>query len=267
MDRRAIGIFDSGLGGLTAARVLEDILPYENLIYFGDTANMPYGPRSREDIVRLARQNARLLQSRGVKAILVACGTVSSNAMEILREAFDIPFFGVIEPAVLAAAEATESGRVGVIATEASIRSGAYKRALEGCGKALRVFERACPSFVPLVEGGHFSPRDDLVKAAVEEELRELKKAGVDTLILGCTHFPLLEEAIGEYMGGDVQLVSSGGEAALALADFLRQEDMLTDSREKGKRIWLTSGDAGSFAQSAAVFLGHELAAENASQG
>ena len=262
MDRRAIGIFDSGLGGLTAARVLEDILPFENLIYFGDTANMPYGPRQREDIVRLARRNARLLTSEGVKAILVACGTVSSNAMAELEEEFDVPFFGVIDPAVLAAAEATESGRVGVIATEASIRSGAYKRALEGCGKALRVYDRACPSFVPLVESGHFYPRDSLVKAAVEEELRELKKAGVDTLILGCTHFPLLEEAISDYMGGDVQLVSSGGEAALALAEHLRREDLLTDARERGQRRWLTSGDAETFARSAAVFLGHELEAE-----
>ena len=264
MDRRAIGIFDSGLGGLTAARVLEDVLPYENLIYFGDTANMPYGPRDRDDIVSLARHNARLLHENGVKAILVACGTVSSNAMEELEKEFDLPFFGVIRPAVLAAAEATESGRVGVIATEASIRSGAYRRALEGCGKAVRVFDRACPSFVPLVESGHFSPRDALVKAAVEDELKELKKAGVDTLILGCTHFPLLGEAIADYLGRDVHLVSSGGEAALALADYLRREELLSDAREKGQRRWLTSGDADSFARSASVFLGHGLVAEKA---
>lgn len=264
MDRRAIGVFDSGLGGLTAARVLEETLPFENLIYFGDTANMPYGPRSREELVALACHNAELLSERGVKAILVACGTVSSNAMTELRERFDVPFFGVIEPAVLAAAEATESGRVGVIATEASIRSGAYRRALEGLDRGIRVFDSPCPSFVPLVESGHYSPRDGLVKSAVEEELAQLKKAGVDTLILGCTHYPLLEDAIADYMGGDVRLISSGGEAALALGEYLHSEGLLNDSEEMGTRIWLTSGDEESFAQKASVFLGHSIEAEKA---
>lgn len=262
MDRRAIGVFDSGLGGLTAARVLEETLPYENIIYFGDTANMPYGPRSREELVRLACRNAELLLSHNVKAILVACGTVSSNAMAELAERFSVPFFGVIEPAVMAAAEATETGRVGVIATEASIRSGAYRRSLEAMERGIRVFDTACPSFVSLVESGHFSPRDGLVKAAAENELRALKKAGVDTLILGCTHYPLLGEAIADYMGSDVQLISSGGEAALALGEYLHREDKLSDGREKGSRRWFTSGDAAAFARSAEIFLGHAVRAE-----
>lgn len=262
MDRRAIGVFDSGLGGLTAAGVLEETLPFENIIYFGDTANMPYGPRNRGELVDLACHNADILCGCGVKAILVACGTVSSNAMAELKARFDVPFFGVIEPAVLAAAEATETGRVGVIATEASIRSGAYRRALESLGKGIRVFDTACPSFVPLVESGHYSPRDGLVKAAVEEELRELKRAEVDTLILGCTHYPLLGEAIAEFMGRDVRLISSGGEAALALGDYLHREDKLSDSRSKAENRWLTSGDAENFARSAEVFLGHPIKAE-----
>jgi len=264
MDRRAIGVFDSGLGGLTAAKVLEDTLPCENIIYFGDTANMPYGPRSRVELVELAAWNAEFLMKNDVKAILVACGTVSSNAMDELRRRFDVPFFGVIEPAVLSAAEATESGRVGVIATEASIRSGAYRRALLGLGKGLRVFDSACPSFVPLVESGHSSPRDSLVRSAVEEELRGLKKEGVDTLILGCTHYPLLGEAIAEYMGVDVHLISSGGEAALALGDYLHREGLLSDSREEGRRRWYTSGDEESFARNAQLFLGHSVKAEKA---
>ena len=192
MDRRAIGVFDSGLGGLTAAKVLEETMPCENIIYLGDTANMPYGPRSREDITRLAMQNAEFLQKRNVKAILVACGTVSSNALDKLRESFAVPFFGVIDSAALAACEATETGRIGVIATEASIRSGAYRRAIEACGKSVKVFETACPSFVPLVESGHFSAKDAKVRAAVEAELSALKRFGADTVILGCTHFPIL---------------------------------------------------------------------------
>lgn len=264
MDNRAIGVFDSGLGGLSSARVLEETLPYENIIYFGDTANMPYGPRSREDIVRLAEQNAEFLLRHEVKAILVACGTVSSNAMDELRQRFDVPFFGVIEAAAVAAAEATESGRVGLIATQASIRSGAYRRELEGLGKGLRIFESACPSFVPLVESGHFSPKDPLVRAAVEQELAGLKKDGVDTLILGCTHFPLLEGAISEFMGGDVHLISSGGEAALELAAHLHKSGQLSSSREKGERRWFTSGDTAAFARSAETFLGHAVEAEKA---
>ncbi len=264
MDQRAIGVFDSGLGGLTAARVLEETLPFENLIYFGDTANMPYGPRDREDIIRLAVQNAEFLLKSDVKAILVACGTVSSNALDMLRERFDVPFFGVIEAAAISASEATETGRVGVIATEASIRSGAYRRALEAQDKGLRIFESPCSSFVPLVESGHFSPKDALVKAAVEDELRELKRLGVDTLILGCTHFPLLGEAIADYMGADVHLISCGGEAALALGEYLHGENMLNPAREKGFRRWFTSGDADAFSRSAEVFLGHSVKAEKA---
>ncbi len=264
MDQRAIGVFDSGLGGLTAAGVLEETLPYENLIYFGDTANMPYGPRSREDIVRLAVRNTEFLLEKDVKAIVVACGTVSSNALELLREKFDLPFFGVIDAAAIAAAEATETGRVGVIATEASIRSGAYRRALEATGRGIRVFDTACPSFVPLVESGHSSPADSLVRAAVERELSELRRFEPDTLILGCTHYPLLEEAIAAFMGRDVRLVSCGAEAALSLADWLRREDKLNSSRIRGQRRYFTSGDTASFARQAAAFLGHGVEAEKA---
>ena len=264
MDNRAIGVFDSGLGGLTAARVLEDTLPYENIIYFGDTANMPYGPRSREEIIFLAKRNAEFLLRHDVKAILVACGTVSSNAITQLRESFDVPFFGVIEAAAIAAAEATESGRVGVIATQASIRSGAYRRELERLDRGLKVFESACPSFVPLVESGHFSAKDPLVRAAVEQELAGLKKDGVDSLILGCTHYPLLEGAISEFMSVDVRLITSGGEAALALAEYLHREGKLSERREKGLRRWFTSGDTEVFARSAEVFLGHAVDAESA---
>lgn len=261
MDRRAIGVFDSGLGGLTAARVLEETLPYENIIYFGDTANMPYGPRDREDIIRLAVQNTEFLLGMDVKAILVACGTVSSNALDSLREKYALPFFGVIEAAATAAAEATETLRVGVIATEASIRSGAYRRELEAQGRNVRVFESACPSFVPLVESGHYSPKDSLVKAAVEAELRELKRRDVDTLILGCTHFPLLGEAIADYMGPEVHLVSCGGEAALALGEYLHREGKLNPDREKGEHSYFTSGDQEAFSSCAGVFLGHSIKA------
>ncbi len=262
MDRRAIGVFDSGLGGLTAARVLERILPYEDIIYFGDTANMPYGPRNRWEIEALAINNARFLASRGVKAILVACGTVSANAMDALRENFDIPFFGVVEAAARAAAEASRVGRVGVIATQASIKSGIYPRRLSELRAGIEIIDRACPSFVPLVESGHFRRGDSMARTAVEMELRDIKRAGVDALLLGCTHFPLLGELIADYMGEGVKLISSGAEAAASLALKLGEQGLLTDSRRPGRRQYFTSGDAETFSRSAEIFLGHRVEAE-----
>lgn len=260
MERKAIGVFDSGLGGLTALRVLEETLPHENLIYFGDTANMPYGPRSVEEISRLAADNTEFLLGKDIKAIVVACGTVSSNALDMLKEKFPVPFFGVIEPAVSAAVSNSGAGRVGVIATEASIRSGAYRRALEAAG--MEVFDRACSSFVPLVESGHFRPEDELVKEAVERELSELRNFKPDTLILGCTHFPLLKEAIANFMGGDVSLISCGEEAALALARSLGETGLLNPQTTAGQHRYFTSGDPESFERQAEVFLGHPLKAE-----
>lgn len=264
MDNRAIGVFDSGLGGLTAARVLEETLPNENIIYFGDTANMPYGVKSVETLRSLACRNAEFLRRFDVKAILVACGTVTSTAMDLLREKFDIPFFGVVDDAAKAAAEWTENCRVGVIATQASIGSGLFQRRIAECGNGLRVFAKACNSFVPLVESGHYRADDKLVRAAVEDELASLRRAEVDTLLLGCTHFPLLEEAISRYMGEDVKLVSCSAEAAKALARHLEGAGMLHERGGEGARRWFTSGDAAAFEKNASVFLGHGIKAESA---
>lgn len=265
MDRRAIGVFDSGLGGLSSFRVLEKEMPYENIIYFGDTANMPYGPRSRDEIVRLAIHNAEVLLKHDVKAILVACGTVSCNAMDVLRERFPVPFFGVIEAASMAAEKSTKSGNIGVIATQASIRSGAYRAELEKLNDKLVITERACPSFVPLVESGHFSADDPLVLQAIERELAPVRDANVDTLILGCTHYPLLEEAISDFMGPEVKLVSSGAEAAYALVEHIRCEGLQSD-KGQGKSLFFTSGDINSFSESAKIFLGHGICAERAGE-
>lgn len=264
MDNRAIGVFDSGLGGLTAARVLEETLPNENIIYFGDTANMPYGVKTVAELRALACRNVEFLRRYDVKAILVACGTVTSTAMDLLREKFDLPFFGVVDDAAKAAVEWTENCRVGVIATQASIQSGLFQRRIAESGKALRVFGKACSSFVPLVESGHYAFDDKLVRAAVEEELAPLRRAEVDTLVLGCTHFPLLEEAIARYMGEDVKLISSSAEAAKALARHLEGAGMLREGSGHGERRWFTSGDTETFEGLAAAFLGHGVKAESA---
>ena len=202
MDTRPIGVFDSGLGGLTAVRELRQLLPSENIIYFGDTARVPYGGRSAEILLKYARQDVRFLRSHDIKAILVACGTVSTTALDVLAAENPIPVLGVVAPAARAAARAPRSGSIGLIGTQASIRSGAYERLIRAENPAARVLAQPCPLFVPLVENGRFRPGDVVIETVAAEYLAPLKEAGVDTLVLGCTHYPLLEKVIGAYMAG-----------------------------------------------------------------
>ena len=188
MDHRPIGVFDSGLGGLTAVRELRRLLPGEDIIYFGDTGRVPYGSRSREILVRYARQDVAFLRTFDLKAIVVACGTVSTTALEVLVRENDIPVWGVVEPAAQAAAQATRNGRVGLIGTQATIRSGAYERQIAQENPAIQVLTGACPLFVPLVENGRFRPGDIVAETVAAEYLAPMREAGVDTLVLGCTH-------------------------------------------------------------------------------
>ena len=193
MDRRPIGVFDSGLGGLTAVRSLRSILPGENLVYFGDTARVPYGGRSPETILKYARQDVRFLRTFDLKAILIACGTVTSTSLEQLRRENDLPMLGVVEPSCRAALAATRNRRVGIIATQASVRSGAYERTLRALAPEVTVLQQACPLFVPLAEEGRTRPGDIVIETVAREYLAPLRGQGIDTLILGCTHYPLLE--------------------------------------------------------------------------
>ena len=264
MDPRPIGIFDSGLGGLTAAKTLEEILPGENLIYFGDSANAPYGTRSKPELAALAAGCAGFLARFGVKAVLVACGTVSSNAMDTLRSRFPLPFFDVLEPACAEAAGLCPAGRIAVAATEATVRSGAFQRSLERLAPGAAVFSKACQSLVTLVEQGHFSPGDPAAEAAVHAELEPIRAFAPDVLVLGCTHFPLLAETIRAELGPEVKLLSVGEAAARALRAHLAAEGLLAD-RTEGERRWFTSGDPADFSAKAAQFLGHKIAAEHRS--
>ena len=261
MDPRPIGIFDSGLGGLTAAKALEKILPGENLIYFGDSANAPYGVRSSAELERMATANAAFLASFDVKAVLVACGTVSSTVIGRVREKFSFPLFGVVDAPCRAASALTKTGRVAVAATEASIRSGAFARALKAQNPALEVFPKACQSLVSTVEAGHFSAGDPIAEAAVAAELEPIRAFCPDTLMLGCTHFPLLHDAIAAYMGPGVALVNVSEETAKALRDDLIEHDLCSD-REIGDRRWFTSGSTEEFARYAGLFLGHAVTPE-----
>ena len=214
MDDRPIGVFDSGLGGLTTVRELCRLLPEEDIVYFGDTGRVPYGSRSRETIVKYARQDVAFLRTFDLKTIVIACGTVSTTALDVLAAENPIPVLGVVAPAARAAARATRSGSIGLIGTQASIRSGAYERLIRAENPAARVLAQPCPLFVPLVENGRFRPGDVVIETVAAEYLAPLKEAGVDTLVLGCTALP----PAGEGRSGPIwdrrwRLINSGAEA------------------------------------------------------
>jgi len=259
MDMRPIGVFDSGLGGLTAVRSLRQILPEENLIYFGDTARVPYGGRSKETLLKYARQDVRFLRSHDIKAILVACGTVSTTSLETLQQENDLPIVGVVEPTCRRALLVTKTKRVGIIATLASIRSGTYEATLKRLDSEVKVIGKACPLFVPLVENERFRRGDIVIETVAREYLEPLKAAGIDTLILGCTHYPLLTEVIAEIMGPEVTLVSAGEESAFELKRLLKAGGLRADENRCGEPEFYVSDRAEDFDRIASVFLREDL--------
>ena len=259
MDTRAIGVFDSGLGGLTAARSLRQILPRENLIYFGDTARVPYGGRARETLLKYARQDVRFLQTFDLKAILIACGTVSTTCLEALQAENDLPIVGVVEPTCRRALAVTKTGKTGVIATLASIRSGAYEACLRRLNPQVEVYGKPCPLFVPLVENGRTRPGDTVIETVAREYLEPLLEAGVDTLILGCTHYPLLTEVISGVCGSGVALVSAGEESAFELKRLLRDRDLRGDGSRQGEASFFVSDTPENFEDLASLFLQEDL--------
>lgn len=230
MDKRPVGVFDSGLGGLTAVRELRRLLPGEDIVYFGDTGRVPYGNRGSGIIRQYARQDIAFLLGRGVKLILAACGTVSSTYPPGEAAGLPLPYLGVVEPTAAAAAAATRSGRIGIIGTAATIRSGSYERLLHALRPGVSTMARACPLFVPLVENGHIAPQDPVSSLVAEEYLAPLRDAGVDTLIMGCTHYPLLAGVIGRVMGPGVALIDAGREAARAVKERLAAGGLLNEA-------------------------------------
>ena len=259
MDRRPIGVFDSGMGGLTAVRELIHLMPEEDIVYFGDTGRVPYGSRSRETIVRYARQDVAFLRTFDLKLIVIACGTVSTTALEVLAQENPIPVLGVVAPAAAAAARATRNDRVGLIGTQASIRSGAYEALIHKEDPAAQVFSQPCPLFVPLVENGRFKPGDVVIETVAAEYLAPLKAAGVDTLVLGCTHYPLLEGVISAQMGPEVTLVNAGAEGAWAAAARLAELDALSGRDGGGTCRYFVSDRQEDFSRLASIFLGWDV--------
>lgn len=259
MDMRPIGVFDSGLGGLTAVRALWNILPEENLIYFGDTARVPYGGRSKETLLKYARQDVRFLRSFDLKAILIACGTVTATSLSTLRAENDLPIVGVVEPTCRRALLVTKTKKIGIIATLASIRSGAYEATLKRLDSEVEVIGKPCPLFVPLVENGRFRRGDIVIETMAREYLEPLKAQGVDTLILGCTHYPLLTEVIADVMGPEVTLVSAGEESAFELKRLLKTEGLRADESRSGTTEFYVSDQTEDFERIASVFLQEDL--------
>jgi len=262
MSDFTIGVFDSGLGGLTAMEALSELLPHADIIYFGDTGHMPYGGRSREQLLYMARKNVEFLENLGCRLILAACGTVTSVALDTVAKETDTPLFGVAVPAIEKAKELTKNKTIGFIATQACVDSGFNQSLLQKAMPDANIIARACPRFVPLIEQGISSGEDNELRGAIEEYLRDIRSAGADCLILGCTHYPIIAEAIAGYMGKDVHLISSGGESAFTLSRMIPAMGHVVDEKHVGKRIYYTSGDAEVFAERAKTLLGHELPGE-----
>ncbi len=253
MDNRCIGVFDSGLGGLTAVKEIMKILPDENIIYFGDTGRVPYGTRSHETVLKYTKNDIRFLQSFDVKMIVIACGTASSVALPKVLEDFDVPILGVVEPSVKAAFNATKNKKVGIIGTSGTIKSGSYEKLIKSFDSEIETFTKACPLFVPLVENGHFDTQ--VAKLVVEEYLEEIKNSGVDTLILGCTHYPLLSKVIGEYMGDSVTLINPGEEVAKHLKNMLYGNMGHSKDQDGEKYRYFVSDNTEAFETLGSIFL------------
>jgi len=258
-DPRPIGVFDSGLGGLTAVREIFRQLPGESVVYFGDTARLPYGNKSRETVTRFSLEITSFLVRQNVKCVVVACNTASSHALDALRARYELPVIGVIEPAARAAVHASPHGRIGVVGTLATVGSQAYAQELARLAAGVAVLQRACPLFVPLVEEGWLD--HPVTRMVAEEYLAELREANLESLILGCTHYPLLAPLLAELMGPAVKLIDSGAEAARATAAILAERGQLADSRGAPRHQFFLSDEPRrrSFARVAESFLSRPL--------
>jgi glutamate racemase len=229
LDRNLpIGIFDSGVGGLTVYRALHERLPDERFVYLGDTARVPYGTKSLATVERYAVENSRFLAAHGIKLLVVACNTASALALPAIRAAISVPVIGVIEPGSRAAVEVAQSGSIGVIATEATVQSHAYAKAIASMGGAASVIERACPLFVPLAEEGWAN--SDVARFVARDYLTELKEPRLAALVLGCTHYPILKDVISETVGREVKLIDSGAATARDVESLLESSDLTRES-------------------------------------
>jgi glutamate racemase len=261
-DNRPIGVFDSGIGGLTVLREIWKAVPEESTIYFGDNSRAPYGTKSRSTVIRYSLQNMKFLESKDVKMIVVACNTASAYAYEELKKRANVPVVEVVTPGADVACRATKNGRIGIIATKGTISTGVYKKAVEDRAKELgmeniEIFEQACPLFVSLAEEGWWDK--EVTKLTAEEYLKPLKEAGVDTLVMACTHYPLLSKVIKEVMGDNVILINTGEATAQVVKELLDKEGTASEGNCNPLREFFTSDEPELFEQVATPFLGEGL--------
>lgn len=258
IDRSApIGVFDSGLGGLTVLGAIRRLLPAESTVYLGDTARVPYGPKAEDTVRRYAREATDFLQDQGVKAIVIACNTATARALPDVQELAGVPVLGVVEPGGAAAASASRSGRIGVIGTRGTISSRAYNEVIHRHRPEAEVFEQTCPLFVPLVEEGW--TEGDVATLAAERYLKPLLGHSIDTLVLACTHYPLLKPLLAEVVGADIRLIDSAEATADALERLLAQHDLATSSRAQASARYFVTDGAARFDVLARRLLGEEV--------
>ncbi len=261
-DNRPVGVFDSGIGGLTVLREIWNEVPEESTIYFGDNSRSPYGTKSRSTIIRYSLQNMKFLESKGVKMIVVACNTASAYAYEELKKRAGVPVVEVVTPGADVACRTTKNGKIGIIATKGTISTGVYKKAVEDRAeelgmKNIEIFQQACPLFVSLAEEGWWDK--EVTKLTAEEYLKPLKDAGVDTLVMACTHYPLLSKVIQEVMGDNVVLVNTGEATAKVVKELLDKEGTASVGNNNPVREFYTSDEPELFEQVATPFLGEGL--------
>ena len=260
MDNRPIGVFDSGLGGLTAVKELRRLLPQEDIVYFGDTGRVPYGNRGRDTILAFAAQDMAFLKRHDIKMVVSACGTVSSVMTDQLARSIGVPFTGVVLPTAQAACAASTTGVIGVIGTSATVHSGSFARAVRNIRGDARVLGRPCPLFVPLVENGYIAPGNPVTKLVAQEYLSAFDdEPEMDTLILGCTHFPLIYDIIADYFHYDITLIDSGKATARYVEGFLTEQGMLARREKPGETEYYVTDAADDFSSVAQRFLGSPL--------
>lgn len=256
MKNKPIGIFDSGVGGLTVLKEINKLLPKENLIYLGDTARVPYGIRSPETVIKYSLQCAEFLYKNGIKLLVVACNTSSSISLDVLRKNFNIPVLGVIEPGAKTALRVTKNKKIGVIGTEATIQSNAYSVKIKNINPDATVISKSCPLFVPIVEEGIIE--GNIADLIIERYLKEIKESGIDTLILGCTHYPLLKSAIKKYLN-NINLVDSAEAIAKDVEELLREKKLLNNQKSNATKLFHVTDSPDRFKKIGEIFLNFEI--------
>ena len=254
---RPIGVFDSGVGGLTVVKALREVLPQEDLIYFGDTARVPYGSKSRQTVTEFSLEISRFLCAQGIKMLLIACNTASAVSLPFLMKKLSLPVLGVIHPGAAAAVKVSRTLRIGVVGTSGTIRSQAYQKALRSLDPQLKTIAEPCPLLVPLVEEGWWN--GSVALSVTRHYLKPLKEGEVDTLILGCTHYPLIRPLFLRVLGKQVHLVDPGREAALRARELLERRNLLSRSFRKGETLFFSSDDPEHFKQMGMRFLGRPI--------